>query len=109
MTKRTEEKDPFEALKGRLREVFGLTGPCNSTTIKVEQGEREWTIIISQMYEYIDVQFVQLRKFADLVGTDDFNADRWSGGGCETCDYGSSYTKVFTGQGQLPILKDAQK
>jgi hypothetical protein len=48
-----------------------------------------------RMYEYVDVSFEALKELAELFGTDKVDTDQNSSGGCETCDYGSSYEVTF--------------
>lgn len=49
-------------------------------------------IKFKRMYEYVELSFDQLLQFSELFGTRKINiGDRDSWGGCETCDYGSSY------------------
>lgn len=52
-------------------------------------------IIISQMYDYVDFSFSTLKKLSELFGTDKIDVNNWSLGGCETCDFGSSYKVEF--------------
>lgn len=54
-----------------------------------------YAIKVSQMYEYVDASFVILKRMSDLFGTEDIDIDEDYSEGCETCDYGSSYSKIF--------------
>lgn len=50
---------------------------------------------VKNMYEYVDLDFAKLKAVADFFGTLDVRTDKDSHGGCETCDYGSSYEVTF--------------
>ena len=54
------------------------------------------TIRVARMYEYLPFNTKFLFKLAEMVGTDNLNVDKYHRDGCETCDYGSSYTMEFT-------------
>lgn len=43
------------------------------------------------MYEAPKLNFGNLVKLSDLLGTMDITVDEYAEGGCETCDYGSDY------------------
>ncbi len=64
---------------------ISITYPLNGIEVEV-----------SHMYDYVEVGFKQLIGLAKFFGTDRFEIDSNSFTGCETCDYGSSYTKTFT-------------
>jgi len=49
------------------------------------------------MYEAPNLNLNVLMKLADFLGTKNINdGDKFSYGGCETCDYGSSYGFTLT-------------
>lgn len=51
-----------------------------------------YSVKVSEMYEYpLGLSFVQLKEISEFFGTDKIDIDRYSYGGCDTCDYGSSY------------------
>jgi hypothetical protein len=64
-------------------------------------------IKFTRMYEYVEISFDHLVQFSELFGTRKINiGDRESWGGCETCDYGSSYeVTVHMNEVQL-VLED---
>ena len=52
-----------------------------------------YDVTISQMYDFVDVDFNFLEKLSKLFLSKNINiGSRHSQGGCDTCDYGSSYT-----------------
>lgn len=56
----------------------------------------ELEIIVSQMYEYVEVGFDKLAAMAALCETDHINiGEKDFSSGCETCDWGSSYMVYF--------------
>lgn len=62
----------------------------NVKTLVENDGTLE--ITISQMYDYVDVTFEHLEEITKLCGSKRLNiGEREHNGGCETCDYGSSY------------------
>lgn len=53
-------------------------------------------VSVRKMYESpIVVNFALLKKISEFFGTDSIDVDDYSMGGCETCDYGSSYGHDF--------------
>lgn len=85
MRARTEKE-----IRAKIQEVFD--SECSTLRIS----ETRVNIVISRMYDYIDCSFKNLRALADFFETDNLDVDQWSSRGCDTCDYGSSYTKEFT-------------
>lgn len=59
--------------------------------VDVEDSGDHLTVLVWQMYEYLPMNFRIMQRIAEALGTTDFNVDKWSSGGCETCDYGSRY------------------
>jgi hypothetical protein len=61
--------------------------------IDVEVKEPEWVrITLKRMYDAPGLTFTHLMKLSEFFGTTHINdPDRFSNGGCDTCDYGSSY------------------
>ena len=52
---------------------------------------------VDKMYEYVECSFTNLLKMVEFFGTDEIDMTCGSSsGGCETCDYGSSYVMEFT-------------
>lgn len=45
----------------------------------------------SKMYDAPPLSFKMLKALSEHFGTDKIDVDDYSNGGCETCDYGSSY------------------
>ena len=66
--------------------------PNSSLELEITKTPGKIQITVSAMYETPDLNFDILEKLANLFGTKDINDDdRFSHGGCETCDYGNSY------------------
>lgn len=64
--------------------------------IEINRDTRLIKISVSQMYEYVPNGFQELKKIGEFFGTDKVNgSDKDYYSGCETCDYGSSYTVNF--------------
>lgn len=61
-------------------------------TIEVVPFKQGWTITIAQMYSFVPLHFSHLKQISAYFGTDDLRTSNDSSPGCETCDYGSTYT-----------------
>lgn len=77
-----------------VKEIFSPISSVRVDVVAYGPGEYA-TIEVEQMYEYIDCSLKDLLKLAELMGTMNINIDEEFMCGCETCDYGSSYTKTF--------------
>ncbi len=85
------EKMAFKQFNAKIMDILKGEGidPQVNTTI---QNDGTLEIVISQMYEYIDVTFEHLKAITELCGSKKLNiGQRTCSSGCETCDYGSSY------------------
>ena len=81
--KKQEITDFFESLLGGNVSVIVNT---NCTYVEVEKS-----------YDYVECSFPNLLKISEFFGTDQIDMRSASArGGCDTCDYGSSYTVEFT-------------
>lgn len=72
---------------------------CNDTQVEVRRIEDDVYVKITQMYN-APQHNLSMHEFAkqmvEAVGMDDFcEHDDINNGGCETCDYGSSYGTEF--------------
>jgi hypothetical protein len=67
-------------------------------TASYERIEPRWdgktlTIEVKRMYEYVTITTMMLMEMVQWFGTMGIDVvDKYSYPGCETCDYGSSYT-----------------
>lgn len=80
------DDDPYSGWKGTRDFEVTVSNP-NPDLIRVK---------ITNMYEHVPLTFDRLLALKELFGTDKFEVDHLSLGGCETCDYGSSYWHEFT-------------
>lgn len=63
----------------------------------VKVSEDSITIEVSAMYSSPSLNFPILKRMAEYFDTENINDDdRFGYGGCETCDYGSSYGYTLT-------------
>lgn len=97
-----------------LKEIFGKGSPYGDFSIKLENyspKEGKVTIRISQMYDYVDVQFDQLVKLSEFAQTRKINlGNKTSYSGCGTCDYGSSYeVPIHLEEFWIPLEKEPRK
>jgi len=91
MKKRTDK-----AIIEFFTELFGSEhNGLNDFEISVSRNKGRITIKVKQMYEYVSVNFEKMQKIANWFDTVNLDVDEWSRRGCDTCDYGSSYTKTF--------------
>lgn len=64
--------------------------------VKIKKLEDKIEVKITQMYQYVPVDFKILCKIGEFFGTDKVNGSKGEYyDGCETCDYGSSYEVDF--------------
>lgn len=94
------------AIAAKVSELWPSTKPrvLNGLKREVSQSGDVVHIKISQMYEAPGLTFAQLRALSDFFETDSINDDRFSEGGCETCDYGSAYGFTLTVRpGKWPV------
>lgn len=61
-------------------------------TVETNVKTRHVLIRITRMYEYVDLTFSMLKSLSDRLGCEEINESRSSSDGCETCNYGSTYT-----------------
>jgi len=66
--------------------------------ITVEEKTKKKVVIkVHAQYEHPAMNLSIMKALADFFGTDDINDDdKYSYGGCETCDYGSKYGYTLT-------------
>jgi len=69
----------YNAPMVKVRVPYGTQGSCLE-------------IVVEQMYEYVKMGFPTLQAISDILGTEKIDIySQDSRGGCDTCDYGSSY------------------
>ena len=90
-----------EAIEAEVRKIWiaeakdEYYGKIDEVEVSVDEGTV--SITLSNMYEAPGLSFGHLMKLAEFFGTKNINDDdRFSFGGCETCDYGSSYGFTLT-------------
>lgn len=78
------------------------------TNGKLGDRVNEISIHLEQMYQHIDFDFEFLLKISDLLKTKKIDiGDKYSSEGCETCNYGSSYSCTLNIAKTIPIYLDA--
>jgi hypothetical protein len=87
------DKNGLERIKRGVEAIFPGAESCEVRLL----GD-DVHVEVSQMYEYLPLAYKELKKLAELFGTDDFGVNQESAGGCETCDWGSRYSHEFTYQ-----------
>lgn len=68
---------------------------CNDPEIEV-LGRNPLRVRVSAMYESPPFNTAVVLAFAKMFDTVNIDEDRFSMGGCETCDYGSQYGYTLT-------------
>lgn len=79
-----------EVIKEKMKEIF-KEGEVTVSSYR----ENGYEIEIEKMYDYIEVNFGNLILMSEFFGTTNITVDQESWSGCHTCDYGSSYKKIF--------------
>lgn len=90
----------------RLLKEGGIINDYVGLKVEVHQTrDLIFGISISRMYSSVCLQFKTLDAFSKLFETDQINVSQGgSYGGCETCDYGSSYEVIVQIIGSPLIL-----
>lgn len=60
------------------------------------RGSAGLSVQISKMYEFVNLNFATLKKISERYGTDKIDVDDYAQSGCDSCDYGSSYTHTIS-------------
>lgn len=83
-------------LISELKTIFGEKAYRDLKITVDRTSSSSLNISVAQMYEYVEVSFDVLEKLGNLLNTKNISiGDKENWGGCETCDYGSSYTVSF--------------
>ncbi len=93
--KKEEKQDKYALLKEQVGACFEQRSPYADFKVEVNEYKDELTVVVSQMYEFLPLNFATLMKLSEVFKTTDFKVNNWSHGGCETCDYGSKYAHEF--------------
>lgn len=96
-TKQKNADETLEKLTTGVEAIFNFD-PNNlrDCNVKVYKSGETMTVEVSQIYEHVPLTFETLMKPCRIFGTKEFTVNQWSHGGCESCDYGSSYAHEFT-------------
>ena len=63
---------------------------------EVQDREDAFDVTVKAMYEYVPLTLDILLKLAKVFGTDKFRQSQYHSGGCDTCNFGSSYEVTFS-------------
>lgn len=85
----TEEK--IEQLKKDVESAFEKECEVSVT----ESGDYIY-VRASAMFEHLPLNYRTLKELAVAFRTDNFDVNHYHVDGCETCDFGSSYTHEFS-------------
>jgi len=110
MSRRNQkEEKKIPEWKNVLKSIPGLSSSKYNNLevelVKTEISPRlyEYRIKFTQMYGYVDLSFESLLALSVIFQTKKIDiGDRENWGGCETCDYGSSY-QVSVRIGNSPV------
>lgn len=64
-------------------------------SLSLNKRHNGYEIEVGQMYEYVGLNFAKLMKLSELFGTQEIDVDNYAQEGCESCDWGSSYTHTI--------------
>ena len=93
---KTLSKEDIKLLQAKISKAFGdETRDWNEMEVEITENFETFEVEVKQMYAYVTVSFSTLTKLAEIFGTKEFDMDDYSIDGCETCDYGSEYTRRF--------------
>ena len=85
-------------VEAKVREVFGISKADEEGSMRDKRiefcrnSDDSLNVEVKQMYEYVDCSFGKLKQLSEFFGTDHIDMDNWASKGCDTCDFGSSYT-----------------
>jgi hypothetical protein len=83
-----------QEIEDQVKKIWGTDEP---DTIRVSIGSDEVNIELSSMYQAPGLNFAKLKALSDFFETDHIDdEERFSNGGCESCDYGSNYGFTLT-------------
>lgn len=86
-----KEKNQFQTIEALKKEIENYF--TNVKWITLWEHKNYYHLELNQMYNYVDVSFEDLEFLSKLFNTKKINFNHGSHySGCETCDYGSSYT-----------------
>jgi hypothetical protein len=78
-----------------IKEFFTSIVKINNlmeTKVEINKNTDNFVVVeISQMYDFVDISFEKLTKISEFFDTTKIQDSKYSSGGCETCDYGSTY------------------
>jgi hypothetical protein len=84
-------------VRENLEEDYEGANEVQHLTVEVESDGDGWRLTLTKMYGYVPVNFAFLFKLSEFFGgTKNVNDNRYASAGCDSCDYGSSYTVTLT-------------
>lgn len=82
----------LSSLKQQLEVIF----PEVNIDVNLAIDNKGYQITLEQMYKHINISFDKLEQISQIFATKLIDiSNEWSRGGCESCDYGSSYTAIL--------------
>jgi hypothetical protein len=107
MTLKQKSKPNYTRFINLIKDIFlqaldNKYKDYNDIDVAIDIYDKSYKIDVSQMYEYLPMDFSIMLKLKDLFQTENFNINQWSASGCETCDYGSMYTHSIKVKGVIP-------
>lgn len=76
--------------------VYHAFGEEKPDKISITNCHNSMRILTSRMYSYLPLTYKIMKNLAEVFGTEDYTTNQEHLTGCETCDYGSSYSHDFT-------------
>lgn len=81
-----------KAILDELGKIWGEDDSFERREIKIEENtKKEVRLRFGRMYDAPPCNLTHLKALSEFFDTDNINDERFSHGGCESCDYGSEY------------------
>lgn len=92
-------KHNAETIRKELIKIFDLKselGKFSDEKLNITVEKDLVHVTIKRVYSHVDYGVDEILALVEFFGTRNIKDDRYSVDGCETCDYGSSYTLNLT-------------
>lgn len=82
----------LKALEEKIRELIeAASEDVYELEMRVEQEGTTVKICAQDMYGFVPLTYEMMRAASEALGTAAISEERYVEGGCDTCDYGSTY------------------
>lgn len=86
-----------QEIKEKFKDIFSdiFLDNWRDIEISIDKDDKYINVNVYQMYEFINLKAEHLVNMCQVFKTDRIKIEEDSRSGCETCDYGSEYTRSF--------------